>query len=82
MKPLPHTVGLSHTPVNVSQGECGTQLCHKVEVEQPVTALSVLTGIPCSEPSSISALPAPGWDQGHYTPAKTSLSAPPLLSSP
>lgn len=26
------TVGLSHTAVNVSQGECGTCLCQEVKV--------------------------------------------------
>lgn len=46
----------------------------KLQVEQPVMAQSVLTGVPCSEPSCTSAVPASGWDQGHYTPAKTSLS--------
>lgn len=31
-KPLPDTVGLSHTAVNVSQGGCGTHLCQEVKV--------------------------------------------------
>lgn len=52
----------------------------KLQVEQPVTAPSVLTGAPCNKPSSTSALPASGRDQGHYTPAKTSLSQLPHFS--
>lgn len=30
--PTRYQVGLSHTTVNVSQGECGTHLCHEVKV--------------------------------------------------
>lgn len=58
-KPLPDTVGLSHTAVNVSQGECGNRLCQEVKVSSWAACDSTV----CAHRGTLQ------WAQLHLSPA-------------